>query len=71
VCEIAKLEQYSGFGLGGTLSNAPVASERVPDDRGMFSQAGKSVWCFLLFAWSTQRSAHGGAGLCFSKSLVL
>lgn len=71
VCKIAKLEPYSGCSLRGTLSDASIASECVSDDRGEFSQARKSVWYFLLFAWSTQRSVDGGARLCFGKGLVL
>jgi hypothetical protein len=71
VCKIAKLEPYSGCGFRGTLSDASIASERVSDDRGVFSQARKSVWCFLLFAWSTQRSVYCGIGLCFGSGVVL
>lgn len=63
MCEIAKLEPYKGCGLGGTLPDAPVASERVPDDRGVFDKAGKSVWSFLLFAWSAKRSVDRCVGL--------
>lgn len=71
VCEIAKLEQYSGCGLGGAMSDAPVASERLPDDRGVFDKAGKSVWRFLLFAWSAQRSADGCVGFRFGSGSFL
>jgi len=53
------------------MSDASVASECLPDDRGEFNEAGKSVWCFLLFARSSQRPIDGCLGLCVGTSFVL
>lgn len=53
------------------MSDASVASECVPDDRGVFDKAGKSVWRFLLFAWSAQRSADGCVGFRFGSGSFL
>ena len=53
------------------MPDASVASERLSDDRGVFGEARKSVWCFLLSAWSKERATDGGLRFRFGTRLVL